>query len=91
MINTDQIKQDWHDRNFSFGIWVDLPGQVWSDFIHDTDELFMLMEGKVELTIGNKKFLPTIGDEILIPKNTKHTVKNIGDTESSWAYGYKQK
>lgn len=90
MINTDHTEKDWRDRHFSFGIWIDPPGQAWSDFTHDTDELFMLMEGKVELTIGNKKFLPAIGDEILIPKNIKHTVKNIGDTECRWAYGYKQ-
>lgn len=90
MVNIDQIEKDWRDRNFSFGIWIDPPSQVWSDFTHDTDELFMLMEGKVELTVGNKKFLPTIGDEILIPENTKHTIKNIGNTVSRWAYGYKQ-
>ena len=89
-INIQQIKKEWGQKNFSFGIWIDPPGQVWSDFTHDTDELFMLIEGNVELTVGNKKFLPTIGDEILIPANALHTVKNIGNSESRWAYGYKQ-
>ena len=89
-IDIQKIKQDWEQRGFSFGIWLDPPRQVWSDFTHDSDELFMLIDGKMELIIGSKKFLPYIGDEILIPANVIHTVKNIGDTESRWAYGYKQ-
>ena len=44
----DQIKQDWHSRGYSFGVFRDAPGQVWSDFVYKTDELVVLAEGEIK-------------------------------------------
>jgi len=41
----DFIKQDWHSRGYSFGVFHDPPGQVWADFVHRADELVILAEG----------------------------------------------
>ena len=38
-MDSDQIKQDWNSRGYSFGVFRDPPGQVWADFVHQTDEL----------------------------------------------------
>lgn len=89
-IDREAIEHDWNKRGFSFGIWCDEAGQIWENYVHDTDELFMLVEGEVELSIEGKTIIPKIGEEILIPANSKHTVKNIGKTENSWYYGYKK-
>ncbi len=40
-----EVERDWKARGFSFGIWVDPPGQVWKDFVYATDELFMRLYG----------------------------------------------
>lgn len=48
-------------RGFSCDIWVDPPGQVWEDFRYNFDELFMLMEGDIGLTVQNKAFRPKVG------------------------------
>lgn len=88
MKSEQQVKQDWQQRGFSFGIWVDPPGQVWKDFRHDCDELFMLVQGEIELIIADKTLRPKIGAEVLIPARQLHMVKNIGGTESRWYYGY---
>lgn len=90
-INEDKVKEDWHARGFSTNIWRDPPGQVWADFKHDVDELFMLLEGEVILEMNGEIIYSAIGQEILIPANTLHTVKNIGSTESCWLYGYQRK
>lgn len=90
-MNIKQIEKDWEKRNFSFGVWIDPPGQEWIDYMHDSDELFMVIEGDVELTLGGKIICPNIGEEILIPKNTMHSVKNVGSTQSRWLYGYKKR
>ena len=82
------IKQQWQKRGFTFGIWQDPPGQIWKDYVHNQDELFMLVEGNVELTLNNQKIIPKIGEEILIPAGTVHTVKNNGNTQTTWYYGY---
>ncbi|MEW6734186.1 MAG: cupin domain-containing protein [Acidobacteriota bacterium] len=89
-MSPDKIKRDWETRGYSWGIWTDPPGQVWADFVHDVDELVMLVEGEIELSFQEKTFQPQVGEEILIPAGVSHTVKNIGRTTSRWYYGYKK-
>ncbi len=88
-MDTQQIKQNWQNRGFSFGIWQDPPGQVWEDYVHDTDELFMLVEGEVTLTIDGKKIEAAIGEEIFIPAHSLHTVSTSHKAGSQWYYGYR--
>lgn len=85
----EKIQADWTRRGFSFGVWIDPPGQVWENYQHTTDELFMVVEGAVELEMQGKKFHPAPGEEILIPKGVIHSVRNTGPTKSRWLYGYK--
>lgn len=40
-MNKDSIQQDWNNRGYSFGVFRDPPGQVWQDYVHNSDELFM--------------------------------------------------
>jgi mannose-6-phosphate isomerase-like protein (cupin superfamily) len=84
-----QIAKDWQARGFSCGLWVDPPGQVWEDYVHETDELLMILEGELELEMQGKTFRPAIGEEVLIPARTNHSVRNIGGTTARWLYGYK--
>jgi quercetin dioxygenase-like cupin family protein len=83
------VARDWASRGFSCDIWVDPPGQVWADFIHDTDELVMPIEGDVEFEIEGKRFKPAPGEEVLIPAQARHTVRT-GSTGSRWFYGYRR-
>ena len=87
-IDLQKIEKDWKTRGFSFGVWTDVPGQVWEDFVHETDELFLVLEGSVELEMRSKKFCPPIGKEVLIPAGVTHSVRNLGATTSRWLYGY---
>ena len=66
-INPDQIKQDWHSRGYSFGVFRDPPGQVWADFVHRTDELVVLAEGEIEVEIEGKAERFQIGGMVFIP------------------------
>lgn len=84
-----KIAKDWKARGFSCDLWVDPPGQVWEDYVHATDELLMLMEGALELEMQGKTLRPAIGEEILIPAHTSHTVRNTGSTTARWLYGYR--
>ena len=42
----EQVRKDWKARGFSCEVWVDPPGRVWEDYVHDTDELLMVLEGE---------------------------------------------
>ncbi|MBP9777689.1 MAG: cupin domain-containing protein [Rickettsiaceae bacterium] len=87
-MNKDKIKKDWANRGYSFGVFKDPPGRVWQDFTHASDELFIVVKGRVEMILDGKSSIPKIGEEIFIPRGCLHTVKNIGTTESEWFYGY---
>src|SRR6058998_2103685 len=92
MANLDQqkIKNEWETRGFSCGLWVDPPGQVWADFVHDTDEVVMVVEGEVEFEIAGVTHRPRAGEELLIPGGARHTDRNLGTIESRWLYGYRR-
>ena len=89
-MNPEQIKEDWNSRGYSFGIFKDPPGQVWPDFVHKTDELVVLAEGKIEIEIEGQSQQPPIGMEVFIPAKAMHIVRNVGKTNNVWYYGYKR-
>ena len=89
IIDHSAVRDDWYDRGFSCDIWIDPPGKIWTDFVHDTDELLMLIDGEIELEMDDNILHPKIGDEVLIPAGMSHTVRNIGLVTNHWFYGYK--
>ena len=89
-IDQAMIAEQWKARGFSFGVFTDPPGQVWKDFVHDADELLMVVQGEVELRMQGQTIRCDTGKEILIPAQVVHTVSNVGSTGSQWIYGYKK-
>jgi len=89
LMHRAQIEQNWHSRGFSCGLWVDPPRQVWEDYVHQTDELLMILEGELELEMQGRTFRPKVGEEVLIPAQVTHSVRNVGGTTARWLYGYK--
>ncbi len=90
MTDRRSVEQDWRTRGFSCSLWVDSPGQRWEDFTHSADELFMVLDGDVELELAGRVLRPPVGEEFLIPAGTKHSVRNLGGTVSRWLYGYRE-
>ena len=90
-MHREKIRENWESRGYSFGVFKDPPGQVWADFVHRTDELVVLAVGDIEIEIEGKSQQPQIGEEIIIPANSIHTVRNIGKTNNVWYFGYKNK
>jgi quercetin dioxygenase-like cupin family protein len=91
-IRVDQsaVARNWGERGFSCGLWVDPAGQVWADYVHDVDELVMVVEGDVEFEIDGEVHRPAAGEELFIPARARHTVRNLGRVESRWLYGYRR-
>lgn len=89
-IDDAAIRHDWARRGFSCGIWTDPPGQVWADYVHDTDELVMLIEGEIEVSFLGQTLRPAVGQEVFIPARAPHTVANVGRTVNRWYYGYRR-
>ena len=81
-MNQEQIRKNWESRGYSFGVFKDPPRQVWADFVHRTDEIVVLAEGEIEIEIEGKSLQPHIVDEVFIPANAIHPVRNIGSTNN---------
>ena len=90
-MHQEKIRENWESRGYSFGVFKDPPGRVWADFVHRTDEIVVLAGGDIEIEIEGKSQQPRIGEEIFIPANSIHTVRNIGKTNNVWYYGYKNR
>lgn len=87
-IHMQDISTDWKSRGFSCELWVDPPGQRWEDFVHSTDELVLVIEGKLEFEVSGVISHPKIGDELFVPAGAVHSVRNIGTSTARWLYGY---
>ena len=88
LVDRKQVSSDWKERGFSCEIWADSPGQVWEDYAHAVDEVVILVDGRIEIEMDGQTLTPELGQEVFIPANTLHTVRNIGDTTAHWLYGY---
>jgi len=87
VVDTDQVAKEWNELGFSCELWEDVPGHEWADCVHETDELFVVVEGSVEIEMGGGTLRPQVGHEVYIPAGTQHTVRNVGDATSRWLHG----
>lgn len=57
------------------------PGEGPSDHVHfSQEEIFFIVEGTYELTVGDQTTTAGPGTIVFIPRNVVHRFKNIGDT-----------
>ena len=57
------------------------PGEGPPDHVHfSQEEMFFIVEGTYELTVGSKTSTVGPGTLVFIPRNVVHRFKNIGDT-----------
>lgn len=89
MVDIKSVAKGWKARGYSCDVWTDPPGQTWEDFTHSVEELFMVLEGNVEIEIEGVVQHPSPGKEIYIPARALHSVRNKGQAPSRWLYGYK--
>lgn len=85
------IAAAWRARGFGCDLWVDAPGQRWEDFVHDVDELVVVLEGEMEFELAGEVRRPAIGEELEILAGTVHSARNVGSITARWLYGYRQR
>jgi len=87
-VSRDTVACDWRTRGFSCDVFVDPPGREWRDFVHRTNELVTVVEGRLRLTVGDETVVVEKGDEVFIPRTVNHSVRNIHHRATRWLYGY---
>ncbi len=87
-VDRSAVAADWQLRGYTCDLFIDPPGREWNGFVHGTNELVTVTEGRLELTIGERRLVAEPGDEVFIPRAAVHSVKNIHDATTYWLYGY---
>lgn len=56
------------------------PGQETSLHYHKLrDDMWIILDGGLEVTIGEEAFLPSEGDEFMIPAEGQHKIRSLGE------------
>ncbi len=87
-VEAARVRRDWAARGFSCQEFNDPPGQAWNDFVHGTNELVTVVEGRLELLVEAERFVVEAGDEAFIPRGARHSVRNLDAGFTRWLFGY---
>jgi quercetin dioxygenase-like cupin family protein len=87
-VDAKAVARDWAARGYSCETFVDPPGQEWNDFVHRTNELVTVLEGRLRLTVNGESCEAGPGDEVFIPRGAGHSVKNVHRGTTRWLFGY---
>lgn len=82
------VAGDWAGRGYSCHGFVDPPGREWNGFIHASNELVTVVEGRLEIAIEDQSLIAEPGDEVFIAKGAVHSVRNLHDGTTRWLFGY---
>lgn len=66
-------------------IYFELEPKSWSSeepLIHTSDECILILNGKVEILVGDKKYILNTGDSIYVKENNYHRLYNLSDEKS---------
>ena len=59
-----------------------LPGKSFRSHYHEAmDEVFIIVSGEVEITVGDEKATLNKGDAVVIPQRAIHVMTNLSDRE----------
>ena len=87
-VEASEVKSAWMQEGFGFGVFRDLPGQEWNDFVHDTDEFVVVAEGELTIRVGADTADCEAGDLVRIARGAVHSLKTTSPGGSVWFYGY---
>ncbi|GGQ96542.1 cupin domain-containing protein [Deinococcus ruber] len=60
------------------------PGGFNPPHFHDREELTVLLEGRVNVSVNGEQTTLEAGDTLLIPASVLHSIENTGDTDAQW-------
>ena len=87
-VSAAAVRADWRGRGFTCETFVDPPGRERNDFVHGTDELVTVIEGRLRGLMNGNTHEIEAGDELFIPKGIRHSVHNAHRGTTRWLFGY---
>ena len=87
-VDKGAVADSWQARGYDCHDFTDPPGREWNGFVHATNELVTVVEGALEVTVGEEVCRAGPGDEVYIPRDVVHSVKNVHSGTTRWLFGY---
>jgi quercetin dioxygenase-like cupin family protein len=87
-VDRTAVAAEWRARGYSCQLFVDPPGREWNGFVHPTNELVTVVEGRLEMTVAHECVVAEPGDEVFVPRGAVHSVKNAYPGTTRWLFGY---
>jgi len=89
-LNWEQLKDQWEKKGYQCELHSNEPQESWSSEGHKTEEIFVLLEGELEVSYQGKTYRPNPGEQIEVPANEPHTFTNPGKIANRfyWIYNY---
>ena len=87
-INHLVVAKAWREHGCSCHAFHDPKGQEWHDIQRGCNERLTVVEGQLEIRIGDNSQMIEPGDEMLIPERTTHSIINAHDGPTIWLFGY---
>ncbi|MGE4219208.1 MAG: cupin domain-containing protein [Alphaproteobacteria bacterium] len=87
-VDAAAVRRDWSKRGYSCTAITDPPGQAWTGFVHDTNEVLTVAAGRLRVEMAGATLELDPGDELYIPRRVPHSVYNADRGDTHWLYGY---
>lgn len=87
-VNPMAVGMDWGLRGFSCQPVSDPAGKEWRECAQDADLLITVIEGRLEIAVLGATIDAMPGDEVIVPRETMHAIRNPHHARTRWLYGY---
>lgn len=78
LFNALFTRRDSSDTDFSVAVERGEPGCWFPDHAHDMEQIFYVIEGKMEVTIDGETAVVGPRELVYVPRNAKHVGRNAG-------------
>lgn len=86
----EELRKILNKEGYSVYQWSDRAGAVYSEHFHSNDQSHWIISGSLELTIRDVGiFVLNAGDRDIMPTNTYHSARVVGDEPVVYLIGEK--
>ena len=89
-LDIETLKAEYEKRGFKCEISTSEPGEDWvsQEEGHEAEEVYILLEGELELSLQGQTYRPAIGEVFVVPAGEPHTFKSNKFSRYYWIYDY---
>lgn len=72
-----ELREKLESEGFTVFVWQDSPGTSYQNLTKPTDELIVVSQGRIVITVSEMEYGLSAGDALTMPANTMHNAQNV--------------